>query len=124
MVNKKWGRNPPLFFLTNPRSVLKYPMKPITPEEVKNTRPEIPDEVISAVNKLLVKNSKGNVSRIVIFQKDIIRELENYHPSHVIFENNWLDFEKFYETAGWTVDYDKPGYNETYSAHFIFKAKQ
>jgi hypothetical protein len=37
-----------------------------------------------------------------------------------IFKKGWLDVEEIYGKAGWKVEYDKPGYNEDYAAHFIF----
>ena len=40
-----------------------------------------------------------------------------------IFDNHWLDVEDLYRKNGWKVDYDKPGYNESYNAYFVFSAK-
>jgi hypothetical protein len=34
-----------------------------------------------------------------------------------------MDFEPFYEKAGWKVVYDKPGYCESYAANFTFTRK-
>jgi len=38
-----------------------------------------------------------------------------------IINNGWLNIEEAYRAADWEVEYDKPAYNETYRAHFIFK---
>ncbi len=32
----------------------------------------------------------------------------------------WLNVEELYRAQGWTVTYDKPGYNESYPATFTF----
>ena len=37
-----------------------------------------------------------------------------------IYDKNWLDVEDVYESAGWKVEYDKPGYNENYEPTFTF----
>lgn len=41
-----------------------------------------------------------------------------------IFDNGWLDIETVYEDSGWSVEYDKPGYNESYEASWTFKPKR
>lgn len=35
---------------------------------------------------------------------------------------HWLNFEGAYRRAGWKVEFDKPGYNESYPATFKFTA--
>jgi hypothetical protein len=37
------------------------------------------------------------------------------------FKRGLLDVEDAYRKAGWKVEYDKPGYNETYEASFKFR---
>lgn len=39
------------------------------------------------------------------------------------FDQGWMDFEPIYEAQGWKVQYDKPGWDETYDAFFEFKEK-
>jgi len=41
-----------------------------------------------------------------------------------IFEKNFLDFESVFRNVGWSVEYDKPGYCESYDAFFTFKKKK
>jgi hypothetical protein len=100
-------------------------VKPITPNEiVDNLENTIPSVVIQAVNNLLTKEYKGD--RVVILQDEIISEiirLDNSFTSRQIFDNKMLDFEELYRKNGWSVEYDKPGYNENYKANFIFKKK-
>ncbi len=43
--------------------------------------------------------------------------------SSEIYERHLLDVEPSYRAEGWEVEYDKPGYNETYEATFTFRKK-
>ena len=92
--------------------------QPISP---KDLTPTIPDFVAEAVNTLLSKNYKPRGTKIN--QEDIIQEIIRIKPDlarQAIFDNGYLDFEAAYEAKGWRVTYDKPGYNETYPASFLF----
>jgi len=40
-----------------------------------------------------------------------------------MYDKGWMDVEDAYRKAGWDVDFDKPGYNETYEANFTFSKK-
>lgn len=101
-------------------------MKPISPDEVVNLKcNQIPDFVIEAFNKCIAENYLSNRSEFE--QNRVIKEILNLTPSDMyvdrdmIFKNKWLDVEDIYRDAGWTVRYDKPGYNESYEASFIFR---
>jgi len=106
-------------------------IKPITPQEVEEARKnDIPSFVIEAVNKLLKKKWDGK--KAIITQDEIISEmkpinvlgLENgVNFRRQVFANHWLDFEDLYRESGWKVEYDKPGYCETYNAYFKFTKK-
>ena len=71
-------------------------------------------------------------SDIRIYQKDIIEvakskmypATDNIDSGSGYFDYNWLNIEKIYEDAGWAVKYDKPAYNESYDAYFIFREKK
>jgi hypothetical protein len=98
-------------------------MKPFSPDEALRSKTDfIPDFVIEAFNGLLAK--KYNGGSVEIKQDDAIAEIIKLSPTaierHNIFDNNWLDIESIYEDAGWSVSYDKPAYNESYSAYFEF----
>ena len=41
-----------------------------------------------------------------------------------LFDNHYLDIEPAYRNAGWKVEFDKPGYNETYDSYFVFSKKK
>jgi len=106
-------------------------VKPISPDEAYKERVfSIPDEIIETVNQLLIKNvSKGG--HATILQKDIEslalgKFLANGKvvSASSMYENGWLDFEDQFRAAGWKVEYDRPGYGDSYDANFKFsKAK-
>ncbi len=100
-------------------------IKPISPSEIINNLGKIiPPIVIQAVNNLLTKNYRG--SQVTILQDDIVNEiisLDSAYTKDEIYGNKMLDFEEIYRKNGWSVEYDKPGYNETYSASFKFKKR-
>lgn len=101
-------------------------VQPITPQEALALKiTNIPDVVIETVNKMLAEKITKN-PRIVLLQKDICDRVCAASPdlhTRLIYANGWLDFEPFYEKAGWKVVYDKPSYCENYEANFTFTIK-
>lgn len=97
-------------------------MKPISKADVENAlnEREFPDFVIQAFNECImearIKNSKN------VMQDDVIKRIEKLGnvSRNSIFENHWLDVERHYRKAGWTVYHDKPGFNESYKAYYTF----
>ena len=99
-------------------------VKPIRPEEVLSKHQStIPSLVVETINDMIVKNGRGG--SIVLFQDDIVAQLVQKGLSRGdIFENGWLDIEGLYRSHGWKVEYDKPGYNESYKPKFTFSKKR
>lgn len=100
-------------------------LKPITPVEASRrfANEIIPDEIIAAVNELIVQNLVKDIATITqheIVELAVLKGLKRED----IFENRWLDIEEVYRAAGWTVGYDKPGYNESYKASFTFRKRR
>lgn len=109
-------------------------IQPIKPSEIEGVKQStIPEAMIKAVNSLIVKNWSANKESRIL-QKNIVEEyLDNLaiqeHPAEInrqverdkVFEYHWLDIEDMYKKAGWKVKYDKPGFNESYEAFFIFE---
>ena len=103
--------------------------KPITPKQARNRHSvTIPNEVITAVNELLVENASESKTSIVIDQDEIISRatfLMAEHDKTVsrndFFDKHWLDFESIFRKAGWKVEYTKPGYNESFPAYWTFE---
>jgi hypothetical protein len=100
-------------------------IKPISPKEVQIEKlNNIPEKMIEVVNSLIVKKFSGYSATIL--EKDIVAAFskETGITSKEIYDNHYLDFEDLFRKAGWVVEYDKPGYNETYSANYTFKKKK
>lgn len=98
-------------------------VKPIKVSEIDNRKNEaIPDVVFEVFNELIAKNYSEGSSRI--YQKDAVKLMvEKGLDEDDIFDNHWLDVEGIYRKAGWKVEYDKPGYCETYDAYFVFSKR-
>ncbi len=109
--------------------------KPITPLEVVQVKREtLPDEVIKAFNDMITETWSDGSS--CFKQDDVVKKMigllkasDEYSQfltariREMIFDKHWLDVEPIFREAGWIVKYDKPGYNESYSATFEFKRK-
>lgn len=98
-------------------------MGAFSPEEAAaEHKTSIPQEILDVVNALLTK--RINHSVISIRQKEVLEGLgETDIAVKDVFDRGWLDLEDLYEAKGWSVTYDKPGYNETYDAGWTFKAE-
>ena len=104
-------------------------IEPIRPNEVTDVKKAtIPDEVIIAFNQLIIENWKKDSSSRFL-QKKVIRMIQQRLGAGVlsgedIIDNGYLDVEDIFRKAGWDVEYDGPGYNETYEASFTFSKKK
>ena len=97
-------------------------LRPISPVEVAARKARtLPDEVVEAFNHLIAKNWGGRES--VVKQDDAVKhicaalEIERGE----VFSQGLLEVEEVYRSQGWKVEYDKPGYCETYGAFFVFR---
>lgn len=95
--------------------------KPVSPDQIEDVKEKnFPDQVIESFNELLIKNFSGGSATIK--QEDVVNlMITKGLNKEEIFENNWLDIERIYRSQGWIVEYDKPGFNESYEAFFKFK---
>jgi hypothetical protein len=97
---------------------------PISPREVVDAKLKIlPDEVFQSFNELIARNYNGGSA--TVYQSDVVdlmvgRDLDQSE----IYKKGWLDVEDIYRKAGWKVEYDKPGYNESYAPYFRFSPKR
>ncbi len=97
--------------------------KPITPDDVVLKKIEtIPDYVIEGFNKAIAEKWNGRSSTVL--QKDVLKIIYGLMPEgtskHDLFRRGWTDVEPIFQAAGWIVSYDKPAYNESYDAYFVF----
>lgn len=111
--------------------------EPFSPQQLAQFRKETFDPImIQAVNECLIDNY-GSGQNIMLRQGDIIeRYIKLYKLAHAAshkdnetiredaFEKGLLDFEKFYVQRGWRVEYDKPGFNESYEPTYTFSPKK
>lgn len=95
--------------------------KPITPAEAQAQAGSAPPAVFEAFNRLIAKNMRAGSDEVVVLQDEVVKLLMAMGYSRTaIFNEHWLDVEPAYERAGWKVMYDKPGWNETGQARFVF----
>lgn len=97
-------------------------VNPIRPSEViKHKATVVPDAVIEAFNHLIAVHFSGGQARVT---QDAVVELLTATGMNreEIFDKKYLDVEDIYAAAGWKVEYDKPGFNESYAANFTFTA--
>lgn len=100
-------------------------MPPIKPSEVVDKKVvSIPEFVFDAFNELIVEGYNQRYSTVL--QKDVVKlildKMNSEGVDKEIWDNNWLNIKDAYIKDGWKVEYDKPGYNETYDASFKFTA--
>lgn len=96
-------------------------MTPISPDEITKAKAKtIMPDVFEVVNSLLAKHWTGTQAKIN--QAEVVKLLvaRGYDPDR-LFLDHQLDFESAYQDKGWKVEYDKPGYCETYDAFWIFR---
>lgn len=97
-------------------------VNPVSPEQVVELKKkQIPDGVIEAFNEIIAKNWNGHSSTVL--QDEVVEAIIEKVPRATrrkVFDNHWLDVEDIFRSEGWKVEYDKPGYNETYRASFKF----
>ena len=103
-------------------------MKPITPQQaLDNVEKSFPSFVFEAVNNCINQHCFGK-SSFTIKQNVIMDEILKLAPEGTtrqeVFDKHWLDFEDAYRKTGWIVNYDKPGYDESYEAFFKFEIKK
>jgi hypothetical protein len=69
-----------------------------------------------AVDLIFAKANKGLVGTI---DDDGLKLTRND-----IYNKGYLNIEAAYDKQGWVVNYDKPGYDESYDAFFKFKVRK
>lgn len=97
-------------------------MPPIKPSQIDKTQ-VIPEIIFDCFNELINKNFNNGVARVA--QKEVLTWLKASGCCvDEAFREKWLDVEDAYRKAGWKVEYDKPGYNESGDAYYIFRSKK
>ena len=98
-----------------------------TPKEAMELKiTMIPEYVFDAFNEIIAKNlTLGH--RAIFKQKDVVSLIVEKSNGDIdregVFSRNMLDVTSHYRKAGWKIDHDRPGYNESYDAMFTFDKK-
>lgn len=98
-------------------------VRPIRPSEVvRKKRDDFPDIVFEAFNELIAQKLSGRIATIEQAEVVALMVAKGLREGD-IFDKGWLDIEDVYYDAGWQVEFDKPGYNESYPATFTFRVR-
>lgn len=97
-------------------------MQPITKDDVESNLDNrvFPDFDIQAFNECINESKIRNSPRVN--QDDVVERIVTLGKvsRESVFENHWLDVERVFRKAGWTVKHYKPDFNERGSAYFTF----
>lgn len=98
-------------------------VRPIRPNEIDSEKIKtFPDAVFEAFNELIVRDFVNGSARVKHYEVVELMMKKGLNRDE-IFGRGWLDIEDVYHKAGWRVEYDRPGYNETYPATFTFERR-
>ena len=99
-------------------------VRPVTPDEVVAHKENVlPAAVLESFNELITRNFSGN--QATFKQEDVVALMKRKGLKRTeIFKKGFLNVKDVYSKVGWTVEYDKPGYNESYPATFTFTKKK
>lgn len=95
--------------------------KPISPDAIGAEQAvQFPAAVFDAFNAEIA--SRFSNDRATVLQAAVVTRLVagGAFTRKEIFESGYLNIEEAYRAAGWDVEYDKPGYNESGEAKFVF----
>lgn len=99
--------------------------KPLTPSDVERVKTErLRPEMIEAANELIAERWDGYSSRFTLYDLGALarKKLDMHEKDQ--FRPGELDIEPVFERAGWSVKFDRPGFNEFYDAYFVFTKKR
>ena len=94
--------------------------KPIMPHEVtQESLNRMPDAIIEAWNELIAEKWDGDSALIFLYEaKDRLCFVCGYKG--IEYSSKYLNIEDIYRDAGWDVEFEKPGYNESGNAYYEF----
>lgn len=99
-------------------------VRPIRPSDVATEKKRtFPDAVLASFNELIAQKWSGSSATITL-DGVVALMVKKGLKRKEISEKHWLDVEDVYRAAGWSVEYDSPGYNESYPATFTFARKR
>lgn len=102
-------------------------VEPLSPNEaIAKKVTTLPESVIEAFNEMIAGSLRHNTATftqnaVVVLICEKMTKIQPDFTRRDIFRNHWLDIEDVYRQEGWRVEYDKPGFNESYDATFTFR---
>lgn len=106
-------------------------IRPILPKEIDDAKSAtVHPKLIEAANNLIVKEWNGYSANFKL--KELVAEFvritegdeHNESAKSKVYKDQNLNIEDIFRKAGWKVNYDSPGYNESYDAYFEFTKKK
>lgn len=99
--------------------------KPLSPSDVESAKAKtIPPQIIETANALIAERWNGREATFTLHELGKrARDKLGMDPK-TDFEDGHLDIEPIFRKAGWVVEFDRPGYNETYDARFTFRKRK
>lgn len=95
--------------------------KPVTPGEVVEVKQaHIPDVVIRVMNELIAEGWNGTSSRVYCREAAEAIARQGGFTVAEVYDRHMLDIEPIFRKALWRVELDRPGYNESYPAFWVF----
>lgn len=95
--------------------------QPIRPEEAAARKLAVlPGEVIEVFNELIAAAFDGRSATVSQDDAETAISGRLGITRAEVVRRHLLDVESVYQAADWEVTYDKPGWNETYRAFFVF----
>jgi hypothetical protein len=96
--------------------------RPVTPPEAAALKHAvIPPAVLAAFNKLILLHWEGTYAEFPATDVLPAVSRENSSLAPGLVSAAIAGIAPAYRAAGWSVTFDRPGYNETYEAHWIFR---
>lgn len=100
-------------------------IKPISPDDIAAQKAnDLPDAVIGCWNSMIARKYSGGTARILLSEASRELQLTVNKTHNEIRELGYLDIEDLYRAQGWRVNYDQPGYNESYPAYYEFSKRR
>jgi len=94
---------------------------PITPDEaIRSHHRSIPVEIIEIFNGMISEKISGSGRAVIYLDEVSKRCVDAGIDKQEAMDKKWFDVEPMFREAGWKVEYDQPGYNESGRAHYVF----
>lgn len=95
-------------------------MPPIRPDDAAIRQAgTIPEPVFEAFNELIAQKWDGWSSVVTLHDAELSARAK-CRSAGVEWRRHYLNVEEAYRAAGWKVEYDSPGYNETGESYYRF----